>query len=158
MRGWKPPRRVVIIAPPIKKEFDLKGRLRDQAVSRILQVVVASQVISQPHMALMVEGLRQAYSHREFIYDIAREISSDRSVEEKLQTIEEKAFQQMRSEAASCLIGGGVRSVSLFLAQQGFFTKPFGSKGPVLDEQQSGIFRSIFENSLSQMFESRVKQ
>jgi hypothetical protein len=134
----------------------LLRRARDQAVNRTLQKVEACAVLHQPHLALAIEGVRQAYNHRDYIYDVCKELSSERPIEEKLEKLKERTTQEMKAEVTGYMVSGGSDTVSLHLSRLGLFDKPFGPKGLVLDERTSRLFQDFFESSLAELIQTRA--
>jgi hypothetical protein len=120
----------------------------------MLQKLEVSAVLHQPHLALAIEGVRQAYNHRDYLYDVCRELSSARPVEEKVEKLKERTMQEIKAEVAGYLVSGGSHMVSLHLRRLGFFDKPFGPKGPVLDERTSRLFQDFFESSLAELVQT----
>jgi hypothetical protein len=130
---------------------EVARRTRDEAINRILQKVEASAVVHQPHIALMIEAVRQSYNHRDYLYDVAKELSSNKPADQKFSNIRERTVQELKGEAASRLVSGGVGAVSSRLSDVGVFRHPFGVKGPALNENQSSMLRAFFEGTLEQL-------
>jgi hypothetical protein len=126
-------------------------RIRDEAVNRILQKVEASAVVHQPHIAVMIEVARQSYNHRDYLYDVAKELSSNKPADQKFSNVSYRTVQELKTEAAGRLVSGGVAAVSSRLSDIGVFRQPFGLKGPELNETQSNTLRTFFEGTLEQL-------
>jgi hypothetical protein len=126
-------------------------RARDEAVNRTLQKVEASTVVTQPHIAIMIEGVRQSYNHRDYLYDVVKELSSSHPTNQKVSSVRDRTVQEIKSEVVSRLASGGVTAVSSSLRDTGLFKQPFGVKGPVLNEDQENLLQTFFEGTLSQL-------
>jgi len=85
---------------------ELAKRARDEAVNEILLKVEASGVVHQPHIALLIEGVRQSYNHHDYLYDVAKELLSSKSVGQKLSRVRDKTVQEIKKEAVSRLTSG----------------------------------------------------
>jgi len=133
----------------------LVKKARDEAVNRILQKVELSAVVTQPHITLTIEIVRQSYNHRDYLYDVAKELSSSDSTDQKFSNIRDRTVQELKKEAMSRLATGGVTAVSSGLRDMGVFTRPFGLKGPVLNENQSRMLQTFFEGTLNQLSEEQ---
>jgi len=125
--------------------------VRDEAVNRTLQKLEVSVALQQPHVAAMLEVARQAYNHRDYLYDICRELGSARPAEKKFENIKDRTVQEIKSELAGYLISGGIHAVSSQLREVGFFERPLGALGPALDERTSRVFQGFFESSLAEV-------
>jgi hypothetical protein len=103
-----------------------------------------------------VEAEQGAYNHRDYLYSVCQELSSARSVEDKIENVKERTMQEIKAEAASYLISGGVHAVSSHLRRLGFFDRPFGVSGPLLDERSSRLFQDFFESSVVRVVQSEA--
>jgi hypothetical protein len=133
----------------------MANRARDEAINRVLQKVEASAVVHQPHIALMIEVVRQSYNHRDYLFDVAKELSSNEPADQKLSNIRDRTVQELKAEATSRLASGGVAGVSSRLKDIGVFRHPFGLKGPELSDQRSDMLQAFFEGTLNQLKQGR---
>lgn len=118
-------------------------------VNRVIQQAETSTAPTLPHVALTLEFIRQSYNHRDYIYGVWKDLSSDDSRSEKLDKVRQRTVEEIRDEFAGYLVSGGVRSVAAQLSQIGFFNRPLGKEGQSFDEGTAGLFRKFFESSLT---------
>jgi hypothetical protein len=104
----------------------------------------------------MIEGIRQSYNHRDYLYDVGKELVSNKPADQKLSNIRDRSAQEIKAEAVSRFASGGTTAVSSQLKVLGVFRRPFGPKGPELNEQQSLTLQFFFEGTLSQLVQERV--
>jgi hypothetical protein len=122
----------------------------------VLLKVEASAVVHQPHIALMIEGIRQSYNHRDYLYDVGKELISNKPADQKLSNIRDRTAEEIKAEGVTRLASGGATAVSSQLKDLGVFRRPFGLRGPELNEQQSRAMQFFFEGTLSQLIEERI--
>jgi hypothetical protein len=127
----------------------IKRKVVPVIVNQLFQQAETVTAPTQPQAALMLEFARQAYNHREFIYDTWKDLSLSHSVSEVRDKLERRTSEEIRDEFTGCLINGGVHAVSAQLTHIGFFKTPLAGRGPSLDEQTAEVFRKFFESSLT---------
>jgi hypothetical protein len=127
--------------------------VRDETINRILRELEISAAPQQPHLVPVLEAVRQAYNHRDYLYDICRELASTRPAGEKIENMKDRTADEIKAELVGLLTTGGIQSVSSQLRELRFFERPFGAHGPNLDARTSAVFQEFFESSVAEVIE-----
>jgi hypothetical protein len=104
----------------------------------------------------MIELARQAYNHREYLYDVCKELTSAQPVERKIEHLKDRTVDEVKAKLVGLLASGGARAVSSQLRQIGFFERPFGERMAPLDPRTSAVFQEFFESSVAEVIGGRV--
>jgi hypothetical protein len=139
-----------------RKARIVKGTIEREAINLILRKVEASAVLAQQHhVAAMVEAIRQSYNHRDYLYDVLKEISSSKSTAQKSSNISDRTVEEIKAEVVGRLVSGGVSAVSSRLGEMGAFAR-LGAGGAMLNEGQSILLQTFFEGTLNQIREGTM--
>jgi len=152
--GPKPPFIPKPASQPLPKEITKSenvGTLRDAAINRIARDLEVSLLLQRPELIPVIEAVRWAYNHRDYLYDVCKELTSTRPAEEKIENLKDRTVDEIKAELVSLLTRGGIQAVSSQLRQLGFFDRPFGERAPPLDPRTSAVFQGFFESSVAEV-------